>query len=196
LIYSRYFEGFTLDNKTALSLIDAKCYLHLLENFEDFQGLDYNYIANKLIEVGEGKILLSYLRKFQGLDYNDIACRLIDLGHANSVLEYIENILDIDSVKIVTKLIDAGKLEEIVKKLGIFSNLNLEIAIKIIETDGLHKILQNIQSFNENDRLEILKKTSEIRPSLLNFYFTKYEEHLIPEQETEILAKIENAKNQ
>lgn len=90
--FLRKFEG--LDEEVVFTLIDlgfSESVLGRLDVFMDkFQGLSYERIAIRMIEIGECVRVIENLEKFQGIDHKKIALRLIEVGRGNIIDQNID----------------------------------------------------------------------------------------------------------
>ncbi|MCX6792831.1 MAG: hypothetical protein NTY12_02300 [Candidatus Falkowbacteria bacterium] len=174
------------------ALIDEGGYasFYVIYHLEEFKGLDYTAIANKLIDEGGGEFFAAHIDKFKDLDYEDIADKLIKLNLVGCVTGYlgayhgldqaalverliksryakyvandIEKFQDLDRAAIANKLLDSGWTWCVADNLEKFEGLDhLAIAIKLIDEGNEETLAENLEKFQGLDYSVIANKLIE-----------------------------------
>ena len=104
------------------------------EYLEKFQWVNYQEIANKLIEARWWRVVWKYLEKFLWVNHQEIVDKLIETGQWRVVWEYLEKFQWVNHQKIANKLIETGQWDVVIEYLRKFQLTDYqEIVIKLIE---------------------------------------------------------------
>ncbi len=133
----------------------------ILQNVDVFEEKYHSEIANKLIDSGRGPSLCENLKKFIGVNYIEIADKLISKGEAYYIIKNIEQFENLNESDIFNKALDNNPWsnrsandeipKEILNKLSVLENLNLDNANKLIEHGNLLDLINNLGSFKGLD---------------------------------------------
>jgi len=77
-----------------ISMLEEHGLGYIKRNIDEFEGLDHQEVANKLVESGNGDSIASYLEKFKGLNRKKLAKRLTKMGYEKSVNESLRDVED------------------------------------------------------------------------------------------------------
>lgn len=133
----------------------------IINHIDSFQENYHTEIVNKLIDIGEGEEVCKNFEKFKGINTVDIANKLTDKGQGYYVILNIEKFPNINGNEILTKVIDnhpwsqnSAKNDiprELLEKLPLFSNLDINFANKLIESGDFLSLSKNLKSFSNLD---------------------------------------------
>lgn len=152
-----------------------------------FEGLDHNYLAQRLIEtgktdavieglsygsltrldtntaiklIGAGKIVdvLNKSRNFKDLDYMKIANDLIDRGQGALVGDNLSRFGDRLDSNVASKLIAVGEIKAVSERLGQFKKLDSTIATQLIDAGMGSAVISHWMRFTDLNSTEIANR--------------------------------------
>jgi hypothetical protein len=139
----------------ALKLIEASEGYNIANNLDKLPESDRKEIALKLIEASEGYNIANNLDKLPESDRKEVALKLIEMEFAGPMLYNLDKLPESDRKEIALKLIEVGKYYEVVKHLKQFSELDMNIAIMLIDLDEAGEVAANLEIFKISDYNEI-----------------------------------------
>lgn len=157
--------------KIAMKLIEAEQGDAVTENLEQFPGVNHREIALKLIETGQGNAVIQNLKnaelkgmfvimrdeeenysshEFLGLD-QEIAVKLIEARQGEGVLLTLKKFQKLDHKELILKLIETEQIYALTTHFAVFSNLDQDTALSLVDAGQREIVFGNLQSFSELD---------------------------------------------
>lgn len=103
-------------------LIEAGYSYEVAYNLNQFKDVDFNAVANKMIDKGAADKMYLGMRNFSGLD-ESVALRLIEAGQAKMVAHFLNSFDKLDS-SIAATLVEAGEGWEVAQRLDRFNGID------------------------------------------------------------------------
>ena len=152
------------DSEVILKLISNNHLGRVLNRLFDFQNLS-PVVADKLIELGHGKLVLLCISSFTGLNYVDIADKVISSGSGEAVAEYVDRLEGIDQEKIALKLIQELPLRAFIQHIKNFEQKVIDKIIFVLidrgEGDLVIQYLINLTTISHQEIAERLMATQQ-----------------------------------
>ena len=138
-------EFWPLNQDTINTLIELD-QVAWVKKVDEFEWLDYNETAKKLIETHHDKVFIHYIDKFWLLS-KDIACKLIEIWRWKDVIYFSTNFEKFDK-EVAEKFIEFGDWVHVAYSLDEFEWLNyIDIANKLIESGNGYSLTKNLEQF-------------------------------------------------
>lgn len=114
-----------------------------------FDNPDYNYIAHRLLDEGDGYTLESCLHNFKHLD-NEIADEFMDTNSIGKLAANLDKFDNPDYQKIADKFIEFGptRVKNLALRLHDFRNLNNQTAQRLLESYPSY-VIHSLGSFSD-----------------------------------------------
>lgn len=134
------------------------------KNFNNLQKIDVYKIIDELIKNGWWRAVAYYLENFWTINYQLVADKLIDSWNGDSVLEYYTKFLWVDPLYIANRLLKTWQVlweqlaqllislnqeEVLVKSLDKFRWLSIDTANHLIKKWFAQDVIENLKAFPE-----------------------------------------------
>ncbi|MBL7021769.1 hypothetical protein ISR92_00350 [Patescibacteria group bacterium] len=124
---------------------------YVAEYLSNFRNLNHKEIAMKMVEEGKGRYVAKYLNNFKGLDHKELAIKILDMGQVMPLVEHLSLFSRLDN-EIALKMIELGAAATVVRKINNFTKINYKkIALMAINAGDLGVVLNNLDKFSNLD---------------------------------------------
>lgn len=140
----------SLSEAAALKLIEQGEGDLVVKSLDQCRGLDQKNIISALIENGQGYVVAQRPDKFDELGCEEVAYRLINSGYGEDVAFYVNNFSGVSHIWVASQLIRTRQSDALMEHLNKFVGLDQnQVALMLIESNQGFQVADNLWKFGE-----------------------------------------------